>query len=340
VTDRAGRRNAARHAFVLLALTALLATAAACSSKPKYVEPPDIDEALTSNKELNQQLNVLASRTFDSNDYRIGPEDMLELTLFDLENTQGDPRVVRARVSNSGMVALPYVGTVEAAGLSPQEFEARLRESYRRYIHDPQLTIFIREYRSFRVSIIGYVNTPGVIDLRGRKTLVEVIAMAGGLTDEAGKNVRVTRNGSEGAQMLLVDLDRLADEGDVSLNIELEPGDVVTVPKAGTFYVEGVVKKPGAYPLLQKMTVSQAIATAGGADDSLAKLSATTLYRKTAQGERVAIPVNLDGLRDGTAEDLALREDDVIIVPLSGTKFWVDRLTRGLLHVGLTAPVL
>jgi len=337
----AGRRRAARHpCWELLIATFVVCGALACSSSPKYATPPSVPDELTNNQNLNRQIAVMASRSLSGGDYHIGPEDVLEVTLYDLEDEQGQPRVIPARVTNTGTVALPYVGSVEAEGKTPQEFEEQLREAYRRFIHDPQLTVFIREYRSFQVSVIGYVKTPGVVDLRGRKSLLEVLAMSGGLTDDAGKNVRITRITPEGSQMLLVDLDRLANEGDVTLNVDLQPGDVVSVPKAGTFYVEGVVKKPGAYPLLQKMTVSQAIATAGGADETFAKPDATTLYRKTAEGERVAIPVSLDGLRDGTIEDIAIREDDVIVVPLSSSKFWIDRFTRGLFHIGLTAPIL
>ena len=338
--NQAGRHRAARRrSFQLLGAAFLAFGTSACSASSPQT-PPSVPEELTSNADLNRQIAVMASRSAAGADYRIGPEDVLEVTLYDLEDEQGEPRIIPARVSNTGLLALPYIGTIQAAGATPQEFEERLREAYRRYIHDPQLTVFIREYRGFQVSVIGYVNTPGVLDLRGRRTLLEVIAMSGGLTDEAGKNVRITRTTTEGAQMLLIDLDRLANEGDITLNVDLQPGDVVSVPKAGTFYVEGVVKKPGAYPLLQKMTVSQAIATAGGADETFAKADATTLYRMTASGERIAIPVSLDGLKDGSVEDVAIREDDVIVVPLSSSKFWVDRLTRGLFHIGLTAPVL
>jgi polysaccharide export outer membrane protein len=276
----------------------------------------------------------MASHVSDGSDYLIGPEDLLDVTMFDLEDEHGTPRVISARVSNTGYVALPYVGTVPAAGMTPLEFESQLRETYRQYIHDPQLTVFVREYRSFRVSVIGYVNTPGVIDLKGRKTVLEVLALAGGLTDEAGKDVRVTRSGPEGAETLLIDLDRIANEGDIALNVDLEPGDVVTVPKAGTFYVEGVVKKPGAYPLLEQMTVSQAVATAGGADETFAKKGGTMLYRKTPEGERLVIPIDLAALQRGEGEDMPILEDDVIVVPMSAPRFWVDRFTRGVLHVG------
>src|SRR6185503_13035030 len=107
-------------------------------------------------------------------------------------------------------------------------------------------------------------------------------------------------------------------------------GDVIAVPKAGTFYVEGTVKNPGAYPLLQETTVSQAVATAGGADVTLAKTSATVVYRKSADGERQAIPFNLAALEKGEIEDLRIQQDDVIVVPMSSTSFWIDLVTKGV----------
>ena len=118
------------------------------------------------------------------------------------------------------------------------------------------------------------------------------------------------------------------------LNPELLPGDVINVPRAGVFYVEGMVNKPGAYPLLQDTTVSQALATAGGIDVALAKGGDTTLYRKMADGQRRPIPVKFDQIREGRAEDFLLNEDDLIVVPLSGPKFVVDRVL-GLVRVGV-----
>jgi polysaccharide export outer membrane protein len=301
----------------------------------------DAPKEATSNETFNRDLVVMATKVSAGADYRIGAEDLVEITLFDIADTQGQPRVITSRVSNSGLVTLPYIGNMTAAGLTTMELEEQLRDAFLKYIHAPQLTVFVKEYRSYRVSILGYVNNPGLVELTGRKSLLEAIAMAGGLTDEAGKNVRLTRrNAEEGATTILVDLERIANEGALDLNLDLYPDDVVTVPKAGMFYVEGIVKKPGAYPLLQETTVSQAVATAGGADVQLARVSGTVLYRRAAEGERVAMPIDLAALKRGDEQDFLVQEDDVIVVPVSGPRLLFDRITRGVLRVGLTAPLL
>jgi polysaccharide export outer membrane protein len=281
----------------------------------------------------------MAAQSAGETEYRIGSEDLLEVTLFDIEDAHGEPRVVQSRVSNTGYATFPYIGVVAAAGFTPTEFEEQLREQYRRFIHEPQLTVLVQEYHSYRVSVIGYVNTPGVLELKGRKTVLEGVAMAGGLTDEAGKDIRLTRMTPDGPQTILVDLDVIAEQGDTTLNVDLLPGDVVAIPKAGSFYVEGAVKSPGAYPLLQATTVSQAVATAGGPDPTLAKTSGTVLWRKSSTGERQAIPINLAALQKGEGDDFRVQEDDVIVVPMSTARLWFDRLTQGVLRVGVNAPL-
>jgi polysaccharide export outer membrane protein len=330
----------ARHRLRLILVSCgVVLLAAGCSAKPRFEGDGNVPGTATSNEDLNRQLAVMASQNSETGDYIIGSEDLVEITLFDLADGQGEPRVITARVSNTGVVTLPYIGNIDAAGLTPAAFENNLRTAYSTYIHNPQLTVFVREYRSYRVSVMGYVTTPGVLELRGKKTLIEAIAMAGGLTDEASKNIRVSRATEAGLQTVLVDLDRIAEGVDVGLNLAMLPGDVVTVPKAGTFYVEGVVRKPGAYPLLEHTTVSQAIATAGGADVTIAKMSGTTLFRKDLNGERVAIPVDLAALKSGRTEDVPIQADDVIVVPMSGPRFWFDRFTSGVFRVGLSAPI-
>ena len=133
-------------------------------------------------------------------------------------------------------------------------------------------------------------------------------------------------------------MDRLAADGDIRLNVPLLPGDVINVPRAGIFYVEGVVRKPGAYPLLDETTVTQALATAGGIDTAVARTGATTLYRKDDTGDRYAVAIDLAAIRSGTNKDFFVQPDDVIVVPLSGPKFFLDRLT-GLLRIGVNSAL-
>ena len=330
----------ARRSLAALCALAVVVAAAGCSARPRY-DLLAAESNKSKEEEFNRTIALMAGEAATSDaEYVIGPEDLLEVTLFDLENGDGEPRVVDARVATSGYLTLPYVGKVMAGGLTPLQFEEELRTAYRRFIREPQLSVLVKEYKSYTVSVIGYVTTPGVLELRGRRTLLEAVALSGGLAEGAGRSVRLTRATPEGLQTVLVDLDRIAEQGDLTLNLALLPNDVLSVPKAGMFYVEGVVKNPGAYPLLDKTNVSQAVATAGGADRALANMGGTVLYRRLDSGERIAIPINLARLQTTPSEDLAIQAEDVIVVPISGPRMVWDRFTGGILRVGLSAGSL
>lgn len=338
----AGRsERVARHFILSSMFVGLSVVAAACVVTPHYASVSHSESRSHNETEIerfNQSIALMAGQSAAEGDYRIGSEDLLEVTLFDIEDKQGEPRLIPARVSNTGFVTLPYVGKVKAEGLTPLELEEALRRDFKRFIHEPQITVFVREYRSYRISVVGYVKNAGVLELRGRKTLLEALAMAGGLNAEAGRGVRITRQSGAQVQTVLIDLERLARDGDMELNLILLPGDVINVPRAGIFYVEGMVKKPGAYPLLQETTVSQALATAGGPDVALANQGGITLYRKLGDGQREAIRVDVDAIRSGKSEDFVVEEDDVIYVPVSGPKYFIDRVT-GRLGLGFSVPM-
>jgi polysaccharide export outer membrane protein len=329
----AGARRSLGIAAVATLCTALLGCGARGGATPSFAR---VDAEKQSNEAFNEQLAAVVASSPES-DYKIGPEDLLEVTLFDIENRDGNPQRVSVRVSSTGVIALPYVGEVKAAGYTPIELEGHLREAYTRFIRQPQIAVLVSDYQSYRVSVVGQVNDPKILELRGRKTILEAIALTGGLTDLASKSVRLTRSTPEGATSILVDLDTIASGTDPAANLLLLPGDVVSVPKAGMFYVEGVVSKPGAYPLLEETTVSEAVATAGGADTTLANVAGTVLYRKREDGSREAIPVNLASLQTGSLHDFSVRENDVIVVPVSGPKLFFDRVTSGILRVGFSS---
>lgn len=333
------------RAIPLLARLSLLAPLlgvlfAGCVQQPSgaalatKAEPQQKARALET---FNQDLALMAAQAAAiPAEYSVGPEDLIEVTLYDIANTAGEPRMVMARVSNSGFITLPYIGKVQAAGFGPLGLEEELREAYLKFIHDPQITVFVREYRSFRVSVVGNVKQPGVLELRGRKTLLEALALAGGLSDDAGRSVRLSRATPEDVQSVVINLDQLAQSGDLRLNPSLIPGDVINVPRAGTFYVEGMVKKPGAYALLGDTSVSQALATAGGVEETMARAAGTVIYRKDATGQWGEIPIDLSGIGSGKVPDVPVLADDVVVVPVSGPKFTLERIL-GLVRVGVNA---
>jgi len=273
-----------------------------------------------------------------TSDYRVGPEDLLEVTLFDLEEKTGEPRHVTARVSQSGSITLPLVGQVAVGSQTPVQAEETLRGRYRKYIHDPQIAVFVKEYRSYRVAVVGYVQKPGVYEVTGERSLLEVIAMAGGLSERAGRTVQISRRHDDRLETLLIDLDRLTHDGDLRLNLPMMRGDVVNVPRAGVVYVQGSVKKPGAYRLREGMTVTQAIGAAGGPDDKLASHGAVRLFRRQPEGERQEIPVDVAAINSGQAEDLRVVENDIVIVPMSVPRYVIDRFIGGI-GMGLSIPI-
>jgi polysaccharide export outer membrane protein len=331
-----GEMRVSRDGAVVAALVVLAATA--CGTRPAPTPTPATSEG--SVQALNREIALAATGTEARRppDYRIGPDDLLEVTLFDVEGRNGEPRQVDVRVSQSGSVTLPLVGQVELGGQTAAAAETALREHFRRFIRDPQIAVFVKEYRSYRVSVVGYVEKPGVFDISGERSLLEILAMAGGLNDRAGKTVQVTRRHPEKLETLLVDLDRLAKEGDTGLNLTMMPGDVVNVPKAGVVYVQGSVKKPGAYRLRDAMTLTQAISAAGGPDEKLANANGTRLFRRGANGDRQEVGIDMGDINRGKVEDVMLVENDIVVVPMSVPRYVVDRFIGGI-GMGLSIPV-
>lgn len=270
---------------------------------------------------INRKLAASVGGAHGVPEYLVGPEDLLEVSLYDLQDEEGQPRNIAARVSQNGLISLPLVGHVEVAGHSALQIEELLRDRYRKYIHEPQLTVFVREYRSYRVSVVGYVEKPGLYEIAGEKTLLEALGLAGGLNKEAGTTIQVTRRTAKGLRTHYIDLNRLVRDGDMRFNIPLRPGDVVYIPKAGMFYVIGSVANPGPYPVHGPLTVTQAIATAGGPDEKLASLGGTALYRPGPNGERRKIPIDLSAIASGEQQDPVVLPDDVIVVPMSRLKY-------------------
>ena len=269
-----------------------------------------------------------------ASDYKIGPEDLLQITLFNIPEAEArvTPRVVTARVSQQGQVNLPLIGDIPVKGRSIAEMEKLLYSRYERYLHDPQVGVVVLEYRQ-RVSVIGAVHKPGVVELTGPRNVLDLLASAGGLTDKGGSQVHIYRNSPNGRQTFILDLQLASapakSEGSSAnasiLSMPLEGGDVINVPPAGTFFLDGAVHKPGAYSLGRNYALTQAIASAGGLDVEIADYDSVTIYRRRAQAEPATIHVNLNDVLAGNAVDPVIEADDVIVVPMSAGKYFVKR---------------
>jgi polysaccharide biosynthesis/export protein len=317
--------------------------------------------------EYNQRLKELEGRLgglvqgSPVEDYRIGAEDLLEISVFEA------PELKRTvRVAASGEVSLPLLGIVQAAGLTARELEVVLQELLRRtYMKDPHVGVFVREMQSHPVSVFGAVRKPGVFQIRGAKTLVEVLSMAGGIADDAGDSVIVMRGAglpeaadppsarpvatgilqnhsskdvtdAAAGKTVEIDVKNLLQSGDSHSNVLIYPGDVVKVTRAGVVYVVGEVRKPGGFVLKtnENVSVLQALALAEGLTRTSAKSRAQIIRTDEVTGARSEIPINLGKILSGKAADPLLKPKDIVFVPNSAGRTALYRGAEAAIGIG------
>ena len=203
--------------------------------------------------------------------YVVGSEDILAVTVFNEVQLSG-----RYRVENDGHFSYPFLGRVKAGGATVAEVASRLRSRLADgYLRNPQVTVEVEQFRSQSVFVIGEVRTPGKYMLSGAVSLIEALAQAGSVTQQAGGEVLILhpRDGARGtgvttpersdADVQRVNLHEI-EKGRLSRNVTIRDGDTIFVPKAERFFVTGFVRTPGSYTLEPNMTVLQAISMAGG----------------------------------------------------------------------------
>lgn len=256
-------------------------------------------------------LAAVAASAMQGEDYQIGPRDLLEIRVFDLDELNAT-----VRVSEAGTIELPVIGELLAAGHTQNSLAQAIEEALSGFVRDPQVFVFVREYQSQRISIIGAVRTPGTHQMVGRTTLLEAISDAGGVDPmESSGKVRILREGLTGAP-IEIDLSVLLEEGNTAYNIRLKPGDVVNVvvKEAFTIYVSGQVRTPGSFTLRESVTLLKAISLAGGLAERAAA-GKVRIVRAKEDGTQEVINVNLDDLQDGKVPDIEIRPNDIIVVP-------------------------
>jgi polysaccharide export outer membrane protein len=249
--------------------------------------------------------------------YTIGRQDLLEVSVFDLEELNQT-----VRVSDDGSITLPLLGRLAVAGLTRAELEtliAGLLEE--RFVRDPQVTIFVRDYESRKVAVSGAVRNPDTYEMLGDKTLLEMISLAGGLEGDLSKEIVIFRRAGDGVtERVAVDLERLVYEADPALNLTVRPGDIIYVPEVERvrLFVSGAVAKPGLYevPRDEPVTVLKAVTLAGGTTDRASEKKVQVL-RSGPNGERITLAVDLKKIKRGKIDDLELQKDDIVLVPES-----------------------
>ena len=261
--------------------------------------------------EFNEQLFASARMNTDPSDYLLGSGDLLQVKVFEAEELN-----TTVRVSSRGYITLPLLGAVAVKDLSAREAEEAIENLYRaRFIKDPHVSIFVEEHFSGRVTLMGQFRNPGTYDYLSKQRLVDVMALGGGLSEKAGRVIQIRRSGGspDGQSVFIVDLDQLIKAGQSELNIEINSGDVLFVPEAGTFFVDGAVRRPGSYYIKHKTTVQEAFLEAGGLAPYANKQSAV-LIRYMESGERQTIELDLS-----KPETLAMdvKDRDIIIADAS-----------------------
>jgi polysaccharide biosynthesis/export protein len=248
-------------------------------------------------------------RAQSNGDYLIGPQDVLNIQVFDQADLGG-----KYTVETDGTFSFPLIGRVTAGGMTLRKFEAELKKKLADgYFRNPQVTVGVEQYRSQRVFVMGEVRNPGPVALTGGMTLIEALARAGSTLPSSSGEVAIVRapgakgpvlpDPEKGADIMRASI-RDLEGGSMKQNIELRDGDTIFVPRAESAYVFGQVKAPGAYTIQKDTTVLQALSLAGGVTENGAMNRVKVV--RLVNGEKKELKVKLTDL---------VKPGDTIIVP-------------------------
>ena len=255
----------------------------------------------------------------------ISAGDLLDVQVFNTPELSA-----KQRVSQDGLIKLPGASDVQVAGLTSLQAAAAIEKDLRdsQIMLDPHVTVLVTEYSTQGVSVLGEVRRPGTYLLLGQHSLYEALSAAGGVTPESGSAIEITHQ-NEPTKPITIPVTS-PNYSQLQRMTEVKPGDVVVVSHAESIYVVGDVGHPGEYLIQngQKLTVLNAIALAQGVNPT-AKSTKASIVRKTSAGAET-IPVNLNHVTKVDGENLALRPGDVLVVPRSGAKQFMNVVLPGV----------
>lgn len=279
--------------------------------------------------------------------YVLGLDDQISIWALGMTESFEKP----FRVDQSGYVDLPMVGRLRARDRTVEEFKADLLAKLRNYVNDPQVAVTVVETRSQPVSILGAVNNPGVHQLQGRKTLMEMLSVAGGLRADAGKSVKISRAPTTGhfppdpnpggEEAIDVSVRDLLEGKSASQNVAIRPHDVITVPRAEMVYVVGEVNKAGGFVLNERETMStlQALSLAGGLSHAAAPGYARILRTTGGSEERAEVRIDLKRILSSKANDVPLYSGDILFIPDSAAKAAGRRAVETALQLAIGVAI-
>jgi polysaccharide export outer membrane protein len=318
--------------LVALTATSLVASVGAQAT----ANSPTTGNAASESANVPQSPAAVAVAASQPDDrYRIGPGDVLDIRIFNRPNLSRDA----VRVEGNGMIRMPLIDTeIQAACKTEGELAAEISRGYIKYYKNPQVDVFIKEYHSKQVAVIGAVNEQSRFELQRRIRLLELLSYAKGPSTKAGQTINIVhappslacRNPNvateESAQAFVSYKLSETMKGMPSANPFIEPGDIITLPEADQIYVVGNVFTPLTIPLKEPITLSRAVAMAGGVKQDSKKDKVRIVRQEPGSSTRKEILVDLQAIEKKHADDVALLPNDIIDVPLSGSKSFLRSL--------------
>jgi len=259
-----------------------------------------------------------------SNSLLIRPGDQLHISILDMPEMEQEPRV-----TDAGDVPVLGIGNVRVGDMSPAEAAIAIHDHFlsAHYLNHPQVSVVVEQYATQEVTLIGEVRTPGAYPIATPRPVLDVIALGGGLSELADRNIVVERHGDQ-THPIRYNLSNNAEQA-ITQQVLVNPGDTVVVPKAGIVYVLGDVNRPGGFSMTNnesKMSLLEALSIAGGAAKT-AKLSHARLIRKVDHTE---VQVSLGEIEKGKRPDFAMEPGDILYVPFSYARNLVITSSAGI----------
>ncbi len=282
-----------------------------------------------------QDPQFASTAAVPAQDYKIGPGDVLSITVSDAPEFSG-----RFRVTDSGLIEISSVNEpVKAEDLTTMEVAHSIEKALRdaRQLRDPKVHIFIEEYHGRTITVLGAVSKPSIYSLTRRTTVLDALSLAGGALPNSGNTVTIVRGEASAeatdtpvGSVKIVDVARLSRGEDPSANIEVRNGDVLNVSPAQVIYVVGAVTKPGGYTLANPtdgVSVAQAVALAEGFQPLAATHRGLIIRQSTSEQGRREIAVDVQNIMNGKDTDLVLAPNDILYIPESNGKKAVKVMT-------------
>jgi polysaccharide export outer membrane protein len=273
------------------------------------------------------------AQSASSNTLLISPGDALHISVLDMPEMEQTPRV-----TDAGDIPVVGIGSVRVANMTPAEAATAIHDRFvsTHYLNHPQVSVVVDQYATQEVTLIGEVRTPGAYPIATPRPILDVVALGGGLTEAADRNIVIQRHGDQNYPVHY-NLNNNADQA-IKDQVLVNPGDTVVVVKAGIVYVLGDVNRPGGYTMdnnESKMTLLQALSFAGGAAKT-AKVGHVRLIRKVDNSD---VQISLGDIQKGKRPDFAMAPGDILYVPFSYAKNLIISSSAGITGAAATAAV-